>query len=56
MPLEKIEKLKSEIEKLEKEYNRANFGRMFDKSKQSHIYKKLKKRRKELKELEESNG
>lgn len=54
MSLEKIEKLRSEIEKLEEEYNRTNLDRVFDKSRQSQVYKKLKKKRKELKELEES--
>ena len=43
MSLEKIEKLRQEIEKLEEEYERANFGNMFDKSKQDSLYKKLKK-------------
>ena len=56
MSLEKIEKLRQEIEKLEEEYERANFGNMFNKSKQDSLYKKLKKKRKELKALEESEG
>ncbi len=56
MSLEKIEKLRQEIESLEQEYERANFGSMFDKSKQDTLYKKLKKKRKELKKLEEAIG
>jgi len=54
MSIDKIEKLRDEIVKLEEEYNRTNLDRLFDKSRQSQVYKKLKKKRKELKELEES--
>ena len=54
MSLERIEKLRQEIEKLEEEHNRANFGNMLDRSKQDSLYKKLKKKKKELKALEES--
>lgn len=53
MLLEEIEKLRQEIESLEEEYDRANFGNLFDKSKQDTLYKKLRKKRKELKQLEE---
>jgi len=54
MSLQKIEKLKEEIEKLEEEYDRANFGNMFDRSKQDTLYKKIKKKKKELKSLEKA--
>ncbi|MBU1320008.1 MAG: hypothetical protein KKG33_08150 [candidate division Zixibacteria bacterium] len=54
MSLEKIEKLRDEIEKLEEEYNRTNLDKVFDKGRHDQVYKKLKKKRKELKELEES--
>lgn len=54
MTMEKLEKLRQEVERLEEEYNRTNFGNIFDKTKQDHLYKKLKKKKKELKELEES--
>lgn len=54
MSLEKIEKLRQEIERLETQHARANFGSMFDRSKQSQLYKKIKKKKKELKTFEES--
>jgi len=54
MSQEKIDKLKDEIEKLEEEYNKTNLERVFDKGRHDQVYKKLKKKRKELKELEES--
>jgi chaperonin cofactor prefoldin len=50
----KIEKLREEIEKLEEEYERANFGNMFDPAKQDKLYRKIKKKKKELKALEDS--
>lgn len=55
MSLDKIERLKEEIERLEEEYNRANFGNMFDRSKQDILYKKLKKKKKELETLEKTS-
>lgn len=54
MSLEKIEKLKEEIERLEEEFDRANFGNMFNRSKQDSLYQKLKKKKKELKTLEKA--
>ena len=54
MSLEKIEKLRQEIERLEAQYEQANFGSMFDRSKQNQLYKKIKKKKKELKTLDES--
>jgi hypothetical protein len=54
MDIEKIEKLREEIERLEAEYERAGFGKMLDRTKQEHLYQKLKKKRKELKELQKS--
>ena len=47
----KIEKLQSEIENLEIQYERSGKEAIFDKSKKDHIYKLLKKKRKELKKL-----
>jgi esterase/lipase len=54
MPLDKIEKLRQEIERLEAQHEQANFGSMFDRSKQNQLYKKIKKKKKELKAFEES--
>ncbi|MCK4857022.1 MAG: hypothetical protein KAT58_03545 [candidate division Zixibacteria bacterium] len=50
---DKNETLKGEIEALEKEYEIAQARSMFDKKQADHLYKRLKKKRKELKELEE---
>lgn len=50
---DKIEQLKEEIEQLEKEYELAQKRSLFDKKGADHLYKKLKSKRKELKELEE---
>jgi uncharacterized membrane-anchored protein YhcB (DUF1043 family) len=47
----KIEKLKKEIENLEEHYSRSTREAMFDKSQQDRVYKQLKKKRKELKQL-----
>ncbi|MFH1699854.1 MAG: hypothetical protein ABIE07_04630 [Candidatus Zixiibacteriota bacterium] len=52
---EKIEKIKKEIEQLEKEINTNHFGRLFDKSKEAKDHKRLKKLRKELIELEKTS-
>ena len=52
MPQNKIAALKEEIEALEKEYADAQRRSMFDPKLADHIYKKLKNKRKELKELE----
>lgn len=49
---DKIEQLKEEIEQLEKEYELAQKRSLFDKKAVDHVYKKLKSKRKELKELE----
>jgi len=51
---EQYEHLRQEIERLEAQHEQANFGSMFDRSKQSQLYKKIKKKKKELKTLEES--
>ena len=47
----KIEKLENEIENLEIQYERSGKEAIFDKNKKDHIYKQLKKKRKELKKL-----
>ncbi len=52
MPLDKIKELQEEIEALEQEYADAQKRAMFDPKLVDHIYKKLKHKRKELKELE----
>ncbi len=54
MSVDKIEKLREELDHLEKQYDEANFGNMFDPSKQDKLYKKIKKKRRELKQLESS--
>lgn len=54
MSQDKIDKLRDEIEKLEEEYNKTSLDRVFDRGRHDQVYKKLKKKRKELKELEES--
>ena len=53
MAQNKIAELKEEIEALEKEYEQAQKRTMFNPKMTDHIYKKLKTKRKELKELEE---
>jgi hypothetical protein len=51
---EQIEKLKEEIAKLEKEMEKDHFGGLLDKVRQQKNYNRLKKLRKELKELEKT--
>jgi hypothetical protein len=51
---EKIEKLKEEIVKLEKLMEHDHFGGVVDKMRSEQNYSRLKKLRKELKELETS--
>lgn len=43
--------LEREIEILEKEYEQAQARQMFDPKQVDHLYKKLKKKRKELKQM-----
>lgn len=52
MPQNKLATLKEEVEVLEQEYAEAQRRSMFDPKLVDHIYKKLKHKRKELKELE----
>ena len=47
----KIEKLEKEIENLEQQYEQSLKEALFDKSRQSNIYKQLKKKRKQLEQL-----
>lgn len=47
-----IEKLREEIAALEKQLESRHFSGLFDKKGQDHDLKKLKKLRKQLKELE----
>ena len=47
-----IEKLKREIEDLEKQLEANPFGGLFNKDRLDQIYRKLKKKRKELARLE----
>lgn len=54
MSVDKIEKLREEIDHLEEQYDQANFGNMFDPTKQDKLYKKIKKKKRELKQLERS--
>lgn len=49
-----VEKLKAEIEALEKRLNESHFSGLLDRKAQDHDLKKLKKLRKQLKELEKS--
>ncbi len=51
----KIEKLQNEIENLEIQYERSGKEAIFDKNKKDHIYKQLKKKKKELKKLMEDS-
>jgi hypothetical protein len=48
---DKIDKLKRELQRLEAEYKKASLEALFDKNRQDQIYKQLKKKRKQLKEL-----
>ena len=50
---EKIEKLKEEIERLEKLIDKNHFGGLLDRQQSDKNYNRLKKLRRELKELEE---
>ena len=47
----KIEKLEKEIENLEIQFERRGKEAIFNKNKKDHVYKQLKKKRKELKKL-----
>ena len=47
----KIEKLQNEIENLEEQYERAQLEAMFDRNQVDKIYKQLKKKRRELKQM-----
>lgn len=49
-----IEKLKAEIAQLEKRLEEGHFSGLLDRKAQDHDLKKLKKLRKQLKELEKS--
>jgi hypothetical protein len=51
--MDKKKALQDEIENLEKEYQQAQAHPVPDRKLVDHVYKKLKKARKELKELEE---
>ena len=48
----KIEKMQKEIENLEIQYEQSQKEALFDKSRQASIYKQLKKKRKQLEELQ----
>jgi len=47
-----IEKLKKEIEDLEKQLEVHPFGGLFDRNRQDQLFRKLKKKRKELADVE----
>jgi hypothetical protein len=47
-----IEKLKKEIEELERQIEAHPFGGLLDRNRQEQLYRKLKKKRKELAVLE----
>ncbi|MBD3381045.1 MAG: hypothetical protein GF404_02495 [candidate division Zixibacteria bacterium] len=49
--VDKNTKLEKEIERLEAEYKQAVREAMFDRRRQDRVYKQLKKKRKQLKEL-----
>ena len=49
---ETIEKLKKQIEELERQLEANPFGGLFNKDRLDQIYRKLKKKRKQLAELE----
>ncbi len=48
----KIEKLQKEIENLEIQYEQSQKEALFDRSRQGSIYKQLKKKKKQLEELQ----
>lgn len=50
--VDKKKELQEEVERLEKEYQHVQAKPVPDKKKVDHIYKRLKKARKELKELD----
>lgn len=52
----KIEKLRLEIGKLEQQLEKDHFRGIVDKAKVEQNFKRLKRMRKELKELEEQQG
>jgi hypothetical protein len=52
MPQDKKTLLIDEIARLEEEYQQAQANPMPDKKKVDHLYKRLKKAKKEMKELE----
>lgn len=52
MTVSAIDKLKKEIEELEKQLAASPFGGLFDKGRMDKLHKKLKKKRKELAVLE----
>jgi len=51
-----VEKLRAEIEALEKQLDSSHFSGLFDKKGQDHNLKKLKKLRKQLAALEKAQG
>lgn len=52
MAYEKIGKLKKEIEELERQISANPFGGLFDRNRIDQLYRKLKKKKKELAALE----
>ena len=48
----KIEKLQKEIENLEIQYEASQKEALFDRSRESSIYKQLKKKKKQLEDLQ----
>jgi len=50
---DKVEKLKEEIARLEEMMEKDHFGGLVDKARQDKNYRRLKKLRKELNQLEE---
>lgn len=51
--MDKKKELQEEIERVEKEYQQVQAKPVPDKKKADHLYKRLKKIRKELKELDQ---
>jgi hypothetical protein len=51
--MDKKKELQEEIERLEKEYQQVQSKPVPDRKQGDHLYKRLKKARKELKELDE---
>jgi hypothetical protein len=51
-----IEKLKKEIEELERQIEAHPFGGLLDRNRQEQLFRKLKKKRKELAGLEKTKG